>query len=233
MPQLLKLYRFILLVTVSLSLAFCNDETDSMEQDSYAAKFIFRLNPSDTFQFFLPEKDSSLLELKREHDSLLKLPSLENGFDSLQLRIAFGCFLGVDFLVILSNSNQKWSGELSKLQYHTDSLDNRSITRKSIRGNPKSGWKNLIRKLFELKILTLPDDDDIPALIKEHPSDGCGVAVEIATNKVYKVYNYENPNIYTKTNWQAENIMKIIRLLANEFDLEKRFKIKDEFMWPD
>jgi hypothetical protein len=231
MPSRKHTFLLIILI-VSAVFSFCNSKTDASEPDGYAAKFVSELNSTDTFLFDLSMKDTSLLRLKRKKESELSLPSLENGFDSVQLRIGFGCALGMDFLIILSNSNQKWTAELSRLDYELDSAENISVSRKIIKDNPKSGWKKLIRQLFELKILTLPDDDDIPHLEKQYPADGCGVATEVATKKFYRVYNYHNPNLYTKEHWEQRNVMQIIRLLANEFDLEKRFKVKDRFMWP-
>jgi hypothetical protein len=232
MSRLKHAYPLIIFITSTI-FSFCRSKTDASQPDFCAAKFISELNPTDTFLFDLPKNDTSILRLKRKNDRLLNLPSIENGFDSIQIKIYFGCALGVDFLVTLSNSNRKWTAELSKPEYDNSSGGEiRRASRKIIYADPKSGWKSLIRELFELKILTLPDDDDIPNLEKQYPSDGCGVAVEIATKKVYRIYNYENPYMYIKEHLEPQKIMRIIGLLANEFDLEKRFGIEHRFMWP-
>ena len=127
MPTIQKAFT-VTIVIASILLIFCNTKSDAGESDQYAATFISKLNPTDSFLLDLPKNDTSILALKRKNDSLLKLPSLESGFDSIQLRFSFGCALGPRFLVILKNSTHIWTAEISEQKYHVNSSgDNHSL----------------------------------------------------------------------------------------------------------
>jgi hypothetical protein len=221
----------LLFLLVSFLLLSCKNKDDSSAPNPYAAKILTQLNRSDSFLYYSPGSknkwvDSALKQGKKDDERYLKLQSLEKGFDSIQIRIRYGCVMGYSRLIILSNSNNKWKAEISKLNYHWDSSEKRidTVTRSIHLMSPKSGWVKFINELFDLKILTLPDEDEIPNFERNDPNDGCGATIEIATKNTYRYYLYDNPDVYKY--WQTKNMMEILRKINEEFG------IKGKWEWP-
>lgn len=161
-------------------------------------------------------------------ENKLGLSTLEKGFDSLQIRLWYG-YSSNDRsqLVILKNNNQEWSAELFTLEYQFDSNTDTitSISKSSIIREPASGWSNFSRRLFDLQIMTLPDEDKI----RDYPDlmDGNGIIVELATRKLYRVYSYKEPNyIYNRKKIkEAYNMESILNLIEQEFNFKRLKKI--------
>lgn len=208
-------------------------EDDSAKPNPYAAKILSQLNPSDTFLFEVPLKnnqlDTAVLNYMRWQKKWLNLPSLQKGFDSLQIRIWYGCALGGDRLVALIHDGKSWKAELSNLIRHGGDQEGSSgypdsLTKENELKDPKSGWVQFIDSLFDLKILTLPNEYDIPSFEKIQPMDGCGIAIEISTKNAYRLYVYNNPDLYIgefKDYWQVKNIVEIMKLLSTEFNISE------------
>lgn len=161
---------------------------------------------------------------KKEIEKVIGLKSLENGVENLQIRIWYGVALSDELqLIYLKKNEDNWTCELYFLKYifnkNRDSLV--SFTKQIEKKVPKSGWEDFIQKLFELKVLVLPDSYQIPNYVI--CNDGNGITVEIATKNRYKIYNYP---CFTSQNeiWEAKNIELILELLENELDF-KRTKI--------
>jgi hypothetical protein len=133
------------------------------------------------------------------------------------------------FLIILENLNNKWKAEICRIVFPRNYEEGRTISRITFKSSPKSGWTNFINQLFDLKILTLPTDRDIPNFKLRHVMDGCGADIEVATKNVYRYYVYDNPELYKY--WQTKNMMKIIKLINDEFEIRKKFKPKH--LWPN
>lgn len=159
----------------------------------------------------------------------LNLESIENGFDSIQIRIWMNYgLLRKEHLVIFKNDGNKWNGLL--IDFESDSkivedsigsfgnLTNYAIT-KEINVSPGSGWKSFIKKLSELKIFTLPDSENVPGM-NWGGGDLPVYSIEIATKKLYRFYTYTLPSSYEKNIPEAKNMEAILKLLEKEF----RFK---------
>jgi len=231
--------KVILYFLLSISLLSCKSKDDSAAPNEYAAKFVKQLNPTDTFLFDFPvdkngQYDSRTKHLLDEFDQQLGLPSLEKGFDSIQIRFGYSYEMdGTEKLVILKNDGKKWIAELSEVYVHFDpvkfKIDSSRITRKIAYRSPKSGWVKFINKLFDLKILTIEDNDKIPGFKPSYAMDGWGIGIELATKKAYRFYNYDNPDMYANRYWQAKNVIAIKDLLYHEFSiLSKWDKEKEE-----
>lgn len=213
----------------------------SNEEPNYeAAAYVSGLNRSDTFryEFAVDRKgqlDSFHYDSKARIEKLLRLSSLEKGFDSIQIRINYACVMGDEMLVILTNKHNKWSAEISKLTYHYNYtneetggvLDSMSRTIKYC--TPESGWRNFINKLFELKILSIEDNYKIPGFYYAMPTDGCGIVIEIATKNVYRFYSYDNPDMYSGQYWQAKNVLDIVRFINKELAIKTRYPNEEEY----
>jgi hypothetical protein len=150
------------------------------------------------------------------------LTTLENGFDSLQIRFWFSYgFLDTSQLVVLKNENSKWSAEFSSFVYNLspnkDSVV--SISKSTEYKEPISGWNSFIKKIISLDILTLPDYKAIPGYYQT--TDGNSVIVEIATTKIYRIYLYHNTGMFAKEFRQVKKMEKISQLIEQEFGFRR------------
>jgi len=138
--------------------------------------------------------------------------------DDFEVRVWVAVFEADGF--ILRYFNKTWSAiaikeiDCKKESYYPK--DKTYKLGKFILSAPKSGWENTWQKLVEAGILDLPNSNDKSYL------DGIGYAVETNQNGKYRIYFYSNPN-HQKTE-NAERMMKIGEIIADEFGLHN-FKI--------
>ncbi len=163
---------------------------------------------------------------KKAVEEKLGIATLENGFDSLQIRIWYGyAFNDSSQLIILKNVTGKWSGELFSLIYmmnqEGDSIE--SINKVIVNGEPKSGWKYLIEKIINLNILTLPDYHTLSDY--NQTADGDAVIIEVSTKNVYRIYSYQEPHMFQDKHWQAKNMEQILGLIEEEFNFKRLRKL--------
>jgi hypothetical protein len=157
-------------------------------------------------------------------ENKMGLPHLENGFDSLCIRIWYGYSTKVDTIqiVTLKYSYRKWSAQFSlasfRLNNNADSV--LSITQHTQVGSPESGGKKFANQLVELRISTLPDMRDIPGYT-DMTGGGNSVTLEIATKRLYRIYSYTSPSIAQGTIWQAKNIERLMSLVRREFHFKQ------------
>jgi len=139
---------------------------------------------SSVFHKEIPRYESGELsvyfESTRKNEKLLELDTIENGFDSLQIRIWYHYpkFRPPKNIFIIKNQNSKWTSLL--YSYDTDSIE--TIT-------PKSSISRTLDKLFLYDILTLPNMHDIDGL-EDNWVDGESYTIEISDKKHYRLYNY-------------------------------------------
>jgi hypothetical protein len=164
-------------------------------------------------------------ELNNIYEKNLALASIENGFDSLEIRISYGVALLYEGqTIILRKNNSGWTGKLYYVKYNGyrmhDSLF--SLTSKEKDVTPKSGWNNLMNKLYSSNIMTLKDASEIENY-SGSCNDGDGVLIEIATKNNYRIYQYPCLSLVLKDQdiWQAKNIEKILETLEDEFNFKR------------
>lgn len=221
----------ILLIVYSVLFTSCKEGNNP-------ARRIAELNTADTFLFEFPKRDrigDSFWYMRKESfEKSLGLHSLEKGFDSIQIRLWYEDFSIGERLIILSNSNKGWKAEVSTISIddnpnfkgdeieraNADFLIKYIVTRTIESKMPKSGWDKFIRKLFNLNILTLPDEGKVTAIDQGGGTDGWSITVEIATKKVYRYYGYSNPDFFYRNAEEARNINHILVLIDEEFGLE-------------
>ncbi|MBI5857226.1 MAG: hypothetical protein HZB42_06215 [Sphingobacteriales bacterium] len=197
------------------------------KQTKNADQYIRELNTSDTFRYEFTvngkgEFDSLEYFYKKEFENFLKLPSLEKGFDSIQIRISYGCAMGSNMLVTLWNQQNIWNAEVRRIgdNYTDKNLQIHPVLQRIECKIPRSGWRVFLNKLFKLKVLSLEDNGRIPGFNYYVPADGCIMAVEIATKNVYRFYSYENPDMYEDKYWQGKNVLAILRLINKELSID-------------
>jgi hypothetical protein len=168
---------------------------------------------------------------KREHPTIdaeyFGVENVSNGYDSLFIRIWYMppmAPLEIP-IVTIKRANGKWAGSVCKIMMKLVQDTSRTATRddvvispfkiKSKAVTPKSGWRNLIRKMEELKLFILPTMKQIPGL-QDGVLDGDTFVVEIATVDEYRSYQYHVPEHFADRYWQAESMVSILDLIDVE-----------------
>jgi hypothetical protein len=170
------------------------------------------------FRDSFPEKEGKELfeSINKIRDSL-KLDTLENGFDSLQIRIWLADAHKQE-VIIIKNKKGVWDAEFILfrpiLNKKMDSV--LFFAKNMIRKEPKEPWPSLINKLINYHILTLPDQGRLSGY--EHPYDGLNTTFEIATKTVYRLYSYHEPGV-NKQLQQARDVVNILDTIKSEFDV--------------
>jgi len=212
----------------------CRQKDDSAVTNKYAAQYVLDLNTSDTFRFEFPFRfnyrtgkiDSSDFFQRRNFARMIGLENLENGTDSVCIRMFYSRALLSEFLMLeLKNTEGKWIAEVSKIKAYFNSekeiID--SFSRQVEPEYPKSGWVMLISQLFSQKVLSLDDQKIIPRNLVTAMADGEGIDFEIATHNTYRAYGYANPAFQPKAIWQVNNVNSIKDILWTEFSLLKKW----------
>jgi hypothetical protein len=159
--------------------------------------------------------------LKDDFEKLAGFQTLENGFDSLKIRIGYGyAFNDKEQVVEIAYEDKEWTAtffDLTKKYYlKTDSII--SYEKERISRNPNSGWAKFIQKLFKLDILTLPNSEIIPGY--NLPFDASGVSVQIATKYNYRLYFYDAPALNDHIR-EAIKMEEIMELIEEELDFKR------------
>lgn len=162
-------------------------------------------------------------ELAKTKQKQLGLDSIENGFNDLQLRVWYDFSLVRERkLVIITNKNSTWTATVYELQVHWDGNTETILSKKIRNVTPKSGWVDFSKKLLDLRVLTLPDESDIPNY--ELGNDGNTYNVEVATKNEYRFYGYWEPQASQDKFWQAKDMANILKLFETELGVKLGFK---------
>jgi hypothetical protein len=192
------------------------------QQNRYSSTTKNKYPTADTLKKDIPldkkGRPRSYYRNKGGVENKLGLNTLENGFDSLQIRIWYGyAFNDSSQLVILKKTNGSWKGDFFTLKYNLnnrrDSIE--SISKQVMSKEPRSGWQSFINKLLALHVLTLPDYQTIPDYYQG--ADGDAVIVEIASERLYRIYSYQAPGVHKDKHNEARNIEDILTLIEDEF----------------
>jgi hypothetical protein len=182
-------------------------------------------NSSTTFKKEIPVWYNGELDpyyqSTQKNATLLKIDSLQDGFDSLQIRIWYDyALLSIGDLLIIKRSNAGWTAISYSLERDLDKPDSirRLTVEKTDTLKPKNGWDSFLNRLFALQITTLPNMDSIPGL-QDDWTDGVTYCVEIATKKQYRFYSYHLPDKFQDKYWQAKNMVDILKLIQTELQV--------------
>ncbi len=163
-----------------------------------------------------------MLGLQVTLDSL-KLPRLENGFDSMAIRVWFS-YSRKDTVQVITIKNQggEWSGKFNQGAYvFNQSQDSIHYTeKKEWTLNPDIGWRPLVDSIIEQGVLTLPDSRKIMS-INDFPLDGGNsVTIEISTARLYRLYFYEMPNYFMQKYKEADKMENILNILSEHLSIK-------------
>lgn len=219
MKKAMKCYCTI--ISVILFIACCKGQDNSTQKRaSYD-------DTAKTFKKEIPRYGNGSFNIfygiDRAKEKQLGLDSLQNGFDGIQIRFWY------DFsvvqkrrLVIITNKDTSWSAtayDMSvKWNGQTDSIMEKTVQQVT----PKSGWAAFSKKLLDLQVLTLPDQDDVAGYGGR--LDGDTYNVEAATKMQYRFYGYWLPQLYQDAFWQAKKITEILKIIKDELGVSDTHK---------
>jgi hypothetical protein len=149
----------------------------------------------------------------RQLSKQLKLEPIEDGFDSLQIRIWFDHSMAMrKHVIIIERNNDKWKGRLYEMNVgYVDTLNYNLVEHyKKKNVKPVSGWQQFINELYQYKIQELSDTSG-------SGTDGMTYCVEILTARSYIYYSFWEPEFIKDHNSQSANMVNIIALLEREF----------------
>jgi hypothetical protein len=153
----------------------------------------------------------------------LKLDTLENGFDSLQIRIWFTYpFTDRQQLVILSRKHKQWEYKYIDYKPHYIKIQNKDsliyIEKRAILKSPKGSWNEFTDSIYYFNIMTLPDYSTLKNYTL--PTDPDGKIFEIGTKHEYRLYYYPSSTLSTEFR-ESRDVNNIVRLFEKEFDFKR------------
>lgn len=158
----------------------------------------------------------------RRETSRARLPSIENGNESLELRIWEHFDWGrMVFVVRYKDSiwNAEWNAEgyiyrMLAAPGGRDDVDLIAVDTVRL-GEPKAGWNQFMNKLIDKGILDLKDKSNIPGYVVDN--EFLYIAVEIATKNYYRYYSLPNAREFTSKIKEDKAMLEILELIQNEF----------------
>jgi len=210
----MKIRIFLLYIILVAGLECCNNRQDISSGKEF--KIV------DSMQKDIPltksGKPKFLYRKFAKETSLLGIENLEEGFDSIQLRIWMPeSIKNKREVVIISNTKKKgWEAKIGRF-YSIGNLDSNNMKIIDMEWKivkPKSGWKFFLDSIFKLHITSLPDITHIKGY--EVGADGDVFTFEIGIQNKYRFYQYWEPFLYQKKFWQALESVEIIQLLKEQ-----------------
>jgi len=154
----------------------------------------------------------------KDRQKKLGLDSLENGFQDLQIRVWYNAALVKDRkLVVITNKDSNWTAAIYDLPVTRAGETETMLSKKTNQLSPKSGWQSFSKKLLELKIMTLPNQDDVEGY--SAGEGGTTYSVEVATKDQYRFFNYWQPQGYKDRFWQARKMTEMLQLFETELGI--------------
>lgn len=154
---------------------------------------------------------------------LLKIPPIDNGFTSWQIRfwVCHGYTENdTSQLIMIKKEANLITGVLQTyISPSSSTLDTlRLVSFKTRKIKPQSGWKKFINDIISLDVKILPDHSKINGYYLG--ADSYGVIVEIATESMYRIYEYPDYENHFDKIKEADKILKIMQLIEREFDFK-------------
>lgn len=205
----------IVYLFIIISFSFCGQKIEQKENVN---------KPLEKPEIIIPQKAENIsltkfVDWTAKAGNLQKLREIALSEDSFEIRIWIAKSIGAVGLVI-KKDDEKWTAI-----YVDKTLDKKTPNEESKYLKPKSGWKELWKKLTEVEILILPDSSELKNYKGDKITDGFGYIVEINKDNVYRIYEYSNPN--WAENPEAKQMVKISKIIAEEFSLEEFYFDKD------
>lgn len=206
----------ILLLAICVSAVYLTNERTFPTQNVKIALI-------DTIPKDIPTYKDGALTLSylfsKKFEEILGLEKLDEGVDSIEIRIWYDfSFVDTSQLIILKYHRQEWKAKFYTFNYkHESSIPSIKLLQKLVEEKePKSGWHQLITKLNNSNIKTLPDQSKVSGYNLH--TDGNGVSIEFATPYNYRIYAYQMLGMDREKFKEVTDTESIVDLIAEEFD---------------
>jgi len=157
--------------------------------------------------------------ISRLFEEKILLDPLDQGFDSLQIRITFAYSSGnlqkdSQKILIIKRTKHNWYSEVRKVV--PDSLDPSYFLVYSLNRDiqPKIGWAHLVKEFVGNKIFSIPFKQ-----IEEEESVIHGptvIIIEVATKEKYEFRRFYHPSFYEENHWQIKELSTLLKLLETQ-----------------
>jgi hypothetical protein len=168
----------------------------------------------------------TLLQGVRATKDSLGLDDLENGYDSLQIRMWFTYPMSDSEQVLsIKRNNGHWYGNFCLASYRL-TLAGDSISRYTIhffKPILRSDWSEIVDTLVKFNIMAMRDEQEVIGLdtINSKSNRGCGsVIVEIASRYKYKLFFYSAPVNFKEQFKEAADVCQIAEFLSNRLGIK-------------
>ena len=167
--------------------------------------------------------NSQVLDAARASRDSLGLDNLEQGYDSLELRIWLS-YKGKDTFQVLTikENNHQWFGYFCQASYvlnpDGDSLSH--YTQIVFQPKPRADWGEIVDSLVKLQIMTLPDMLKVMSINDLPFEGGNSVLIEVADAHQYRIYAYELPSRYKDSVKNAADVDKILNFLRERLGIK-------------
>jgi hypothetical protein len=169
---------------------------------------------------------STLLAGVRATKDSLGLDDLENGYDSLQIRMWFTYPLkDSEQVLTIKRNNDHWYGNFCLASYGLTPMGD-SISRYTIhffKPILRRDWSAIVDTLIKFNIMTLQDERQVINLdsINSHPKTTSGsVIIEIADQHKYKLYFYPMPVDYKEQLKEAADVCHMVEFLSARLGIQ-------------
>jgi hypothetical protein len=169
---------------------------------------------------------STLLAGVRATKDSLGLDNLEDGYDSLQIRMWFTYSLSDSEQVLtIKRNNAHWYGNFCLASYGLTPMGD-SISRYTIhffKPILRRDWGDIVDTLIKFNIMTLPDERQVISLdsinSQSKPRSG-SVIIEIADQYKYKLYFYVLPVDFKEQLKEAADVCHMVEFLSNRLGIK-------------
>lgn len=211
----------ILLIIFLLRYANCGSKNAS--KDSRNLSFSNLDSVTKDIPYLSNHKPLTQYLLKDAGEKQEGFETLENGFDSLAIRITYEATIEpIGQVVELTKAKSTWNAQLFLIHYALTgpNKDSVIVVKKEVRtALPKSGWDTFINKLFNLQILTMKIDPRLSD--SDVMGSGSGFVFQVATKNRYRYYFYYPIGINKDEFWQARKLDSALELIEKEFDFPR------------
>ncbi len=153
----------------------------------------------------------------RRETSRVGLPSIENGSESLEIRVWEHLEWGGRMVFVIRYKDSIWTAEDYIYRILPNGRDdNDSIAVDIIRlGKPKTGWDVFMNKQIDKGLLVLKDKSTIQGYFIHN--EFSYTAVEIAAKNYYRYYSLPSARELTSKIKEDKAMLEILDLINNEF----------------
>jgi len=163
----------------------------------------------------------------KQKEKQLGLESIELTDDSLNFRVWITNPIGKrgqpHGLIEIKRDSSIWIANLYAMyvDFNVNKPSETIVKYEKMEVSPKNNnWDCIVDSLYQLKFDILPTDESIPNYYKDNSAyvnNLTTYSFEYATKNQYRFYQYNYPERKSNEFWQANNVLKIIKLLDDEF----------------